>query len=138
MKVKGVPIELNPDWLKNQEGLPKEAVDFAEKFGEVLVDKRPDGRPGFNQMTTSQVRSFFGEMKRIQMKGFEANRGAFNMLRPKLAYAVARANEKSKVKDFQEVTNYLMQKVNDQLTYNNFMAFMEAVVAYHKSNGGKD
>lgn len=72
------------------------------------------------------------------MKGFEKNKGAFHMLKPKLAYAVARAGRDSKIKVFQQVTNYLMEGVADQATYNNFIAFMEAVVAYHKSNGGKD
>lgn len=135
MKIQGIPIDLDTDWLKGANGLPKEAIDFAEKLGEILVDKR-DNRPGYNQMTTSQVRNFFGEMRRIQMKGFDKNKGAFYMLKPKLAYSVARAPGNSKINVFKEVTNFLMEGVTDQLTYNNFIAFMEAVVAYHKSNGG--
>ncbi len=138
MEIRGITIELNPKWLEDANGLPAQAVDFAEKLGEILVDKQSNGRPGFNQMTTSQVRNFFGEMRRIQMKGFEKNRGAFHMLKPKLAYAVARAGSRSKISEFQKVTNYLMDAVHDQQTYNNFISFMEAVVAYHKSNGGKD
>jgi CRISPR-associated protein Csm2 len=138
MKIQGIPIELETGWLKEANGLPKEAVDFAERLGQILVDIGQNGRPGYNQMTTSQVRNFFGEMRRIQMKGFEKNKGAFHMLKPKLAYAVARAGRDSKIKVFQQVTNYLMEGVADQATYNNFIAFMEAVVAYHKSNGGKD
>ncbi len=142
MEIPGIPIELNPKWLENANGLPAEAVDFAEKLGEVLVDMQPNGRPSRVQMTTSQVRNFFGEMRRIQMKGFEKNRGAFHMLKPKLAYAVARARSKtrdgSKIIVFQEVTNELIKNVNNQLTYDNFVAFMEAVVAYHKSYGGTE
>lgn len=138
MRIQGIPIDLDSGWLKEANGLPKEAVDFAEKLGEILVDIQPDGRPGSNQMTTSQVRNFFGEMRRIQMKGFEKNKGAFHMLKPKLAYSVARAGRNSKITVFQQVTNHLMDGVNDQTTYNNFISFMEAVVAYHKSNGGKD
>lgn len=138
MRIHGITVELNPKWLEEANGLPSEAVDFAEKLGEVLVDMQNNGRPGFNQMTTSQVRNFFGEMRRIQMKGFEKNRGAFHMLKPKLAYAVARAGNRSKISVFQKVTNYLMDAVHNQQTYNNFISFMEAVVAYHKSNGGKD
>ncbi len=138
MRIQGIPIELNPKWLENANGLPSEAVDFAEKLGEVLVDMQHDGKPGRNPMSTSQLRNFFGEMRRIQMKGFEKNKGAFHMLKPKLAYAVARAEKekRSKITVFQKVTNFLMGAVHDQLTYNNFISFMEAVVAYHKSNGG--
>lgn len=132
MRIQGIPIELDSAWLKEANGLPKEAVDFAEKLGEILAK----GRPNQNQMTTSQVRNFFGEMRRIQMKGFEKNKGAFHMLKPKLAYAVARAGKNSIIPIFQQVTNHLMDGVNDQTTYNNFISFMEAVVAYHKSNGG--
>lgn len=136
-KINGINEPLDPNWLKSPNGLPVEAVAFAEKLGIVLVDMQ-NGKPSNNQMSTSQVRNFFGEMRRIQMKGFENNKGAFNMLKPKLAYAVARAGKSSKIKIFQEATNYLMDAVTDQPSYDNFMSFMEAVVAYHKANGGKD
>ena len=129
---------LDSTWIKKHEGLPKEAIDFAEALGEELVDKKPDGKIGFNQMTTSQVRNFFGEIRRIQMKGYDNNKGAFQMLKPKLAYAVARSKGQNKIRDFQRVVNELIVQVATENDYNNFVNFMEAIVAYHKANGGKD
>lgn len=122
---------LDSTWIKKHEGLPKEAIDFAEVLGEELVDSR-------GPMTTSQVRNFFGEIRRIQMKGYDNNKGAFQMLKPKLAYAVARSKGQNKIRDFQRVVNELIVQVATENDYNNFVNFMEAIVAYHKANGGKD
>ena len=131
--------ELDPKWIKNEDGLPKEAVEYAETFAKKLVDLNEQNRPGFNALTTSKVRSFFGEIRRIQLKGFEKNKSAFNMLKPKLAYSVARErNKRSKIYDFQKVMNILIEQVTNATEYNNFVSFIEATVAYHKAYGGKD
>ncbi|MBK6930730.1 MAG: type III-A CRISPR-associated protein Csm2 [Saprospirales bacterium] len=87
-------IELQPDWIA-QENLPMEAILFAEYFGRHLVgpkrveDKKNPGK----QMTvfsgglsTSQIRNFFGEVRTIQMKGFEESGSDFVMLKPRLAF----------------------------------------------------
>ena len=82
--------------------ITNETVTFAEEFGTYLgtdevVEKRNDkGRPYEKKMehlTTSQLRRFFGEVKRLQMSGY--NKSALVLLKPKLAYAVARANANS-------------------------------------------
>jgi CRISPR/Cas system CSM-associated protein Csm2 small subunit len=83
-------------WNKN-DLIPKEeiqnkvtdvTVQFAEKFGKYLAVDDFDAEP----LTTSQLRKFFGEVKRQQMMK-EFNETEFTMLKPKLAYAVGRAKQ---------------------------------------------
>ena len=113
-------------------------VDFAERFGKYLAEG--DKKNGPIPLTTSQLRRFFGEVKRQQMTGY--NETDFVMLKPKLAYAVgrAKANEKGKVvkiDDFYYVIADAIDKVNGcsnkQVAFKNFITFFEAVVAYHKA-----
>ena len=120
----------DPNWINT--GMTKDAVDYSEELGKELAT-------GYDKekMTTSQVRNFFGEMRRIQLKGFDTNKPAFFMLKPKLAYAVARADKNNKIKYFKEVTDILIDMVNTKEHFNNLVNFMEAIVAYHKANGGK-
>ena len=78
----------------------KETVNFAEKFGKYLAE----GNDYEEALTTSQLRRFFGEVKRQQMNGYDET--DFQMLKPKLAYAVGRAKKKDKhckIIDFYEV-----------------------------------
>lgn len=127
--------KLKTSWIK--EGLDKEGVAYCEDFAIHLLDLR-DGRPSFNAMTTSQVRNYFGEMRRIQLKGFDSNRIAFTMLKPKLAYSVARVDKQgARIKDFRRVAELLMDQVENKEHYDNLVSFMEATVAYHKAYGGK-
>ncbi|KXX69435.1 type III-A CRISPR-associated protein Csm2 [Flammeovirga sp. SJP92] len=130
--------EIKSSWIK--EGMDREAVKFAETLAKELVDLNDRGFTGRNAMTTSQVRNFFGEVRRIQMKGSNQNQSDFYMLQPKLAYAVARVgNRNAKINKFQEVTNQLLNFVDPKnvAEYDNLVSFLEAVVAYHKANNGK-
>lgn len=141
-----------PEWAKT--GLTVEAVHFAEYFGRFLVgpkiveDKKNPGKQMVifvGGMSTSQIRNFFGEVRKLQMKGFAANTGDFAMLRPRLAFAKVRAgkdsfNADTRIKDFESVMLQFMDSIepsnNDQ--FQNFVDFLEATVAYHKANGGKN
>ena len=60
----------------------KETVDFAEHFGKYLAE----GGEYQEALTTSQLRRFFGEVKRQQMNGYDETE--FQMLKPKLARSV--------------------------------------------------
>jgi len=122
-------------WFQEKDSLKKEAIEFAEKLGEELVDKPNYKR---NAMSTSQLRNFFGEVRRIQ-SNLEENKPAFYMLRPKLAYAAARArNRENKIYTFKEVVDNILLNINPEPTeFNNFVNFLEAIVAYHKVNGGE-
>jgi CRISPR type III-A-associated protein Csm2 len=133
-------------WNKN-DLIPKEeiqnkvtdvTVQFAEKFGKYLAVDDFDAEP----LTTSQLRKFFGEVKRQQMMK-EFNETEFTMLKPKLAYAVGRAklngkkNKAQKIEDFYTVITDAIDKVlnsSDRLkAFKNFITAFEAIVAYHKA-----
>lgn len=94
-------------------------------------------------LTTSQIRNVFGEMRRIQMKGYKEEKTSFLLLKPKLAYAVKR-HKKQGIQLFYEVFSIAYDAVDtnnyDQgkIHFNNFMNLMEAIIAYHKYHGGKE
>ena len=112
-------------------------VDFAKRFGSYLgVDERtPDKfgkmRISAAKLTSNQLRKFFGEVKRQQMQGFNAS--DFIMLKPKLAYAVGRADKGAKIKDLYKVLSDAIDKVSDEKSFNNFILIFEAIVAFHKA-----
>ena len=132
-------------WNKN-DLIPKEeiqdkvtdvTVQFAEKFGKYLAVDDFDAEP----LTTSQLRKFFGEVKRQQMMGY--NETEFTMLKPKLAYAVGRAkqngrkNKAQKIEDFFNVItdaiDKALQSTDRAKAFKNFITAFEAIVAYHKA-----
>ncbi len=92
-------------------------------------------------MTTSQLRRFFGEVKRIDAD-FETNKQSVSMLRPMLAYAAGK-DSGTKLSDFQKIIDPAIEQVDkaedsQKRTYfKNFVNLFEAIVAYHKFYGGK-
>ena len=122
-----------------QEKVTNATVTFAEEFGKYLgTDDAPytdnRGKRVFpkNHLTTSQLRKFFGEVKRQQMVGYDET--AFVLLKPKLAYAVGRAKEKdSKIKDFYMVMSKAIDLVHSEAHFKNFIKVFEAIVAFHKT-----
>ncbi len=119
-----VQKEFKSSWISS--GIDKELVDFAEKVGKYLVYKK---------MTTSKIRNIYSEIKRIQMN-FNDEKAAFYLLKPKVAYAYGRDKSIGKFKEvFDECFKYIDDKKDN---YENFCKIMEAIVAYHKANGGKD
>ena len=112
-------------------------VAFAKEFGQYLGkdiredDKNPKSRIIESKLTTNQLRRFFGEVKRQQMQGY--NKTDFILLKPKLAYAVGRADRNSKIKDFYLVISDAIDKVSDENSFQNFIMIFEAIVAYHKA-----
>ena len=126
-------------------GITTPCIEFAEKFGRAMASG-----PEKKRLTTSQLRNFFGEVRRIQMKGLAESTTDFLLLRPKLAYAAARSDsgghsdgEVSKAKDFDKEMQKALEAVNpDELTgreqrFQNFCDLLEAILAYHKVGGGK-
>ena len=126
-------------WITQK--IEEDTVKYAEWFGTYLCDITPDKRLGRLAMTTSQIRNVFGEIKRIQAKGYESEKSAFLLLRPKIAYAEARViakSGKSRISDFRQVLEKAHIVVNSNETFQNFVDFMEAILAYHKAAGGRD
>ena len=112
------------------------SVDFARRFGSFLGKKEQwkdkNGNSHYvERLKTNQLRKFFGEVKRQQMQGF--NKSSFIMLKPKLAYAVGRAEGENKIKDLYFVLADAIDKVSDEKSFNNFITIFEAIVAYHKA-----
>ena len=120
-------IVFNSSWITF--GADEYLSDFAEKVGKYLADAK---------LTTSKIRNVYGEVKRIQMGGFEREKASFYLLRPKVAYALGRDKNSSGLKLFKMVFDKSASFVKDQHTYLNFCNLMEAILAYHKAYGGNE
>ena len=116
-----------------------------EKFGKDLASKvqvQDSRNPQRNitkkeAMSTSQIRRFFGAIKRIQAD-FENLKSEIILLEPKLAYAVGRDQGNSKIDEFYKEISPLIREINeDEKKFKNFVSIIEAIVAYHKVQGGK-
>lgn len=131
--------EFEPKWisesLMHKSAQKKDAVEFAEELAKDIVG---------NNMSTSQIRNFFGEVRRIQMKGIKNEKVAFLLLKPKLAYAAKRHDNKGirLFKDIITKSHEIVMEVKDDEKkflerFKNFVDFLEAILAYHKVHGGK-
>ena len=134
---------LDKSWI--QERITDEAVEWAKSFGQFL--QRDDSRNGSTRpLTTSQIRKFFGELKRIQADPVKY-RDEIPMLKAKLAYAVGRdassyrgqVQYKTKIKEFYEELEIGIDFIRDNKDEDlvRFVKLVESVVAYHKFYGGK-
>lgn len=116
-----------------KQSITKETVKWAEELGHYLATD--DSRQGgLRPMTTSQLRRFFGEVKRQQVNGY--NQSDFVLLKPKLAYAVGRDKKNgrsaTKIVDFYDVMSQGMSLVTNKEEFDRFVKVFEAVVAFHK------
>jgi len=135
--------KLDKAWV--QEKITDDAVEWAKSFGEFLQSDDSRNR-GSRPLTTSQIRKFFGELKRIQADP-EKYQEEVPMLKAKLAYAVGRdttsfrgqVQYKTKIKEFYEELekgiDFIRQEYKGDLV--RFVKLVESVVAYHKFYGGK-
>ena len=113
-------------------GITDKTVQFAKAFGTHLGNDEKDGKRTITaKLTTNQLRKFFGEVKRQQMKGYSPS--DFVLLKPKLAYAVGRTRGQSKITDFYNVMCLAIDSVTDKNSFRNFIKLFEAIVAYHKA-----
>lgn len=119
-------------WIKT--GIDSATVIFADDFGKQVASA---------DLTTSQIRTVFGEMRRIQLNNYVPEKTSFILLKPKLAYAVKRHNKKG-LTDFYKFFSIAYDAVdtsndeNGAKHFGNMMQLMEAVLAYHKYHGGKE
>lgn len=103
-------------WITS--GADARMVIYADNVGKLL-----------KKLSRSQFRNIYGEIKRIEMKGFKNELTAFHMLKPKVAYAYARDK---KIAIFKYIFDKAYGKVSDDKTYRNFCNLMEAILAYHR------
>ena len=118
---------INKDEIKVK--VTNETVLFAQEFGTYLGQ---DGGKGEKHLTTNQLRKFFGEVKRQELNGYDPTE--FILLKPKLAYAVGRDKNTTKIKDFYKVMSNAIDAVTNENEFNNFIKIFEAIVAYHKAS----
>ena len=139
---------IKPEWIQN--GANEEMILFAKTWGREMAGihedlsieevelkkKRKEIKPS-GDMSNSQIRNIYGEIKRIQMLGdFEKAKVSFYILRPKVAYAYGR-NPSKGMKIFMNIFDSASSFVKDDKTYQNFCNLMEAILAYHRAFGGK-
>lgn len=109
-------------WIEN--GADEALPDYAEFMGKEMAD---------NKLTSSKIRSVYGEIKRIQIGEFAKEKSSFYLLRPKVAYAVGRDKENIGLQLFKLVFDKSAKCVKDKDTFLHFANFMEAVLAYHRA-----
>ena len=137
-------VKLKQEWI--QQGIVNETVDWTKSFGEFLQSEQNGTKP----LTSSQIRKFFGELKRIQSDPNKF-KSEIPLLKAKLAYAVGRDVQsayqgrivyKTKLKELQEELDKGIGFIRVESEYlrndlNNFVKTVEAIVAFHKFFGGK-
>lgn len=114
------------EWIEN--GIDREAVNFTEKLGKFISN---------NGMTPSQIRNVFGEIKRIQIKGYEIEKASFYLLKPKFAYA-AKRNKSDGINEMKKIFDSAHAAVNNETSFSNFVDFYESILAYHKAFSNKE
>ncbi len=116
----------------------KELVELAEQLAKTLVR---------NGLTRSQIRNIFTEVRQIEAMWQMDDKHRtdalrrLNMLKPKLSYQTART---SSVQDLQKALCEAIDEVEkapveqkDRM-FSRFMDFFEAVLAYHRAEGGRN
>lgn len=153
---------VNPEWITAL--IDDNAVKWAKSFGIYLAEgfkrkpddpfekinkKNPDGTNIMKEgkevfetqppLSTSQLRKFFGEIRRIQadlqLKD-TFNKEDLILIKPKLAYQVGREKGKdariSKIRDFYFQLSICIDSVQNKEHFKRFVKLVEAIVAYHK------
>ena len=115
-----------------EDGSAAAMVNCAEQLGTHLKN---------TNVTTSQIRNAYGNMKKLEMAGWQGSRTQREviLLKPRLAYAVGRqkGSTQTGLRSLQTVLNSAIDApVNDAETFKRFCQFFEAIVAYHKAAGG--
>ena len=116
-----------------QDTSAKAMVEFAEALGKHLQEKK---------VTTSQIRNAYGNMKKLEMAGWQGSRTQREvlLLKPRLAYAAGRQQDraaKEGLEMLRKVMDSAINEVNEEESFKRFCQFFEAIIAYHKAAGGK-
>lgn len=136
-QIKSEWVNNSSQWIKSSKGITKNVIEWAENFGKELAGDSNNQRK-IGKLTTSQLRKFFGQLKRIQAAGFDKNnKSELYMLKAQLAYAKGRDNKKTKIEYFAEILSSAIDHIEDKEHFKNFVNIVEAIVAFHKANGGE-
>lgn len=123
---------MDKQWVTGEKPFNDEVVNWASNLGKELSESTDYRNPA---MTTSQIRKFFGEVKRIQAS-FEASKEDVPLLSAKLAYAVGRKPTVKMKKFFTEFQPAISAIDNKKENYDRFVKLLESTVAFHKFHGG--
>ncbi len=121
-------------WIKD--GFNEEMIHYTHLLGFYAKER---------QLTTSQTRNFFGEVRRIQFRLSDTitqdDINKVTMLLPKLAYAAVREKKvgTDKLKDVLTIAinTVIADKDTFASRFERFVDFFEAILAYHKASGGQ-
>ena len=115
-----------------EKGIDANFIAWAEKFGKKI-----------RFITSSQIRNVYGTVKKIEMsaKRDDFDITALLMLKPRLAYARARARQR----EFEDLEEALAKAIDEvskrgEDQYDRLLRFcqgFEAILAYHRAAGGK-
>ena len=109
-------------------------VEQSEQFGYFLKNSR---------LETNQIRKFLDAINRVKVKlnQDKDDEQIFNdiepeivLLKPKLAYAAARQRSAKPLSDVMSIAIDNVKTVED---FKRLIQFIESIIAYHKSAGGK-
>ena len=113
-------------------------VKMADALGKELSGKK---------LSTSQIRTLFGEVRQIQAQWSVAGQESkalrrLVLLKPKMAYRARR--ERGAVEDLVKVLDQALDVVIQERNpgiqaqkFQHFVQFFEAILAYHQAYGGK-
>jgi len=114
----------------------RDLVQDTEKFGTYLKTE---------ELKTNQIRKFLDAINRLKFQlsqsqnDFNAIKDDLIFLKPKLAYAAAKAKvrDKNPVEPFSKVITTAIGKVDNSDDFNRLVQFVESIIAYHKAAGGE-
>lgn len=133
-------IELPPDNVLDMiiAGDPVESAKATDEWGHKLGKSLADERNG---LKASQIRNIFGKVRQIEMYWAttepedQAALRDLILLKPKLRY---QAERKREVKALADLLTRMIDQVDNRDKFQRFADFFEAILAYHKAEGGKD
>lgn len=111
------------------------------KTRELVEDAEELGKKIARDVKTTQIRKFLDAVNRLKVqpereKNFtETIKPELELLRPKLAYAMARQQS---IKDLRLVMEAAIKKIIAPDDFVRFVQLIESIIAYHKAAEGKD
>ena len=125
---------MDKQWITGEKPINNETIEWSSTLGKNLSDNSVKTNP---PMTTSQIRKFFGEVKRIQAS-FKDYKEDVPLLEAKLAYAVGRKPTEKMKLFYREFSPAIKAIDGKKENYDRFVKLLESTVAFHKYHGGKD
>ena len=131
------PAAKNVNVAQPHPGNKIEIAKVIKEGGESLVQKAQalGEKLAILELKTTQIRKIYSAVKKIERSGFDQNK--LVMLKPKLAYAAARNDQVTLLKEaLTQAIDHINQVEDKKEKFENFINFFEAILAYHKAAGG--